>query len=393
MQDPPDWTLLEESFSAEAEEPEEADVPPMWHRLRSVASDMSLDDLRSGAWFAQLLRLSLRGYTRRVTPEWMREKYPSIPLEGIVDRRVRIAQNYAMLAGGLSAGAYATAVSATIGSLGGASPITLPAAVASIGADLFFTSMLQLRLAWDLAVLYGHPLDLDDPEDVFDLLRVAFGIKAGEAFHNSVAKLAPEAVRVGVKKVASGQTLTWLKALPVIGKFLLQRNLIKVAIPVVSVPMSAGINYFSTGAIARSARAVFRKRALVPEQAEAAVEEGHQAPLLALHVAYLVVRADRHVTKEEGQFVGQMARLLQEHGLDEQEIAVFRDRLDRPAEAVLADIAEVPVEDRAGLFEVACHAAAIDGKLQRREHRLLKRIAAVCEVPYERARVVALAGR
>jgi hypothetical protein len=82
-------------------------------------------------------------------------------------------------AAGLSAGACSAAIAATLGSLGGASPATVPAAVATMMADVAFITRLQLRLAYDVAVLYRVPLDLSDPDDMWKLIRVAFTIKRG----------------------------------------------------------------------------------------------------------------------------------------------------------------------------------------------------------------------
>jgi hypothetical protein len=85
----------------------------------------------------------------------------------------------ARYAAGLSAGACSAAIAATPGSLGGASPATVPAAAATMMADVAFITRLQLRLAYDVAVLYRVPLDLSDPDDMWKLIRVAFTIKRG----------------------------------------------------------------------------------------------------------------------------------------------------------------------------------------------------------------------
>lgn len=114
--------------------------------------------------------------------------------------------------------------------------VTLPAAATTFMADLFFLSQLQLRVVHDLSVLYRQPGDLDDPEDLLALIRIAFGIKAGERLQNAVLKLAPEATRFVIKRGVTGATLQTLKALPVVGRYLLQRNIIKMAIPGVAVP-------------------------------------------------------------------------------------------------------------------------------------------------------------
>ena len=77
-----------------------------------------------------------------------------------------MAARYAALEGGLSAGAYTAAIAATLGSLGGASPATVPAATVTVMVDVAFITRLQLRLAYDVAVLYRVPLDPSDPDDM-----------------------------------------------------------------------------------------------------------------------------------------------------------------------------------------------------------------------------------
>ena len=59
--------------------------------------------------------------------------------------------------------------------------MTVPAAVVTVMIDVAFITRLQLRLAYDVAVLYRIPIDLSDPDDMWKLIRVAFTIKGGEA--------------------------------------------------------------------------------------------------------------------------------------------------------------------------------------------------------------------
>ena len=61
---------------------------------------------------------------------------------------------------------------ATLGTAGGASPPTFPAAIATVMVDVAFVT--QLRLSYDVAVLYRVPLYLSDPDDMWKLIRVAF---------------------------------------------------------------------------------------------------------------------------------------------------------------------------------------------------------------------------
>ena len=156
-----------------------AEVSKELDELKDHAKQYSVDEIKSGAWFVKLLNYALETYAKRVNADYFREKYPHLPADAVIDRRIALARRYASVEGALSAGVYSLAVAATIGTQGGASPVTIPAAALSFVADLFYTTRLQLHLAYDISVLYGKPVDLEDPEDLYDLVRVAFGVKVG----------------------------------------------------------------------------------------------------------------------------------------------------------------------------------------------------------------------
>ncbi len=109
-----------------------------------------------------------------------------------------MASRYAALEGDLSAAAYSAAGATTIGS-GSASPLTLPAAAVTLMLDLTCITQLQLRLAYDISVLYRVPLDLSDPDDMWKLIRVAFTIKGGKLAREGITKAVPFVVRPLIK--------------------------------------------------------------------------------------------------------------------------------------------------------------------------------------------------
>ena len=210
--------------------------------LREFVAGLSPDEIRSGAWFTKLCAQALGSYTDKVDWRYFQERYEGVPADAIVDQRIKMAARYAAIEGGLSAGAYTAAIAATIGSLGGASPAVVPAAFATVMVDVAFITRLQLRLAYDVAVLYRVPIDLSDPDDMWKLIRVAFTIKSGEAVREGVVKVVPLIVRPLIKRFYSGAVLAAAKGLPVVGKFLLQRNVIKIGIPLVGVPLAVVLN-------------------------------------------------------------------------------------------------------------------------------------------------------
>ncbi|MGY5013394.1 hypothetical protein ACWCY6_35815 [Streptomyces sp. 900105755] len=344
--------------------------------IRGFVKGLSADDIKSGNWFTKLAAHAMNSYTEKVDWQYFQDRYAGVPADAIVDQRIKMAARYAALEGGLSAGAYTATVAATIGSLGGASPATVPAAVATMMVDVAFTTQLQLRLAYDISVLYRIPLDVHDPEDLWKLIRVAFTIKSGEAAREGVAKAVPALVRPLVKRFYSGSVLSAGKALPIVGKSLLQRNVIKIGIPLVGVPLAVLLNRYTTLLAGRHARAVFRNEARVIEIAEG-ISERSRHPQLMLWVAWLVLRANAKakIADDEALLMRHLVRQVRERH------EVVDDRL---ASVVDIDPAEVwkRVDAEPGdlddVLDAAERVATVDGDVNSREKAILAELRERC---------------
>lgn len=337
--------------------------------------DLSGEDIKSGGWFAKLLTYSLRSYSQKVDWQYFKEKYKGIPPDAIVEERIRMAARYAAIEGGLSASAYTGAIAATIGTGGGASPATVPAAVTTMMVDVTYTTQLQLRLAYDIAVLYGVPVDLNDPGDLWKLIRVAFTIKSGEVASEGALKSVPLVVRPLIKRFLAGDALKAAKALPVVGKYLLRRNVIKVGIPAVGVPLSVVVNRQTTLIAGRHARAVFRNEARIIEVAEK-LSRRTQHPRLLLWVAWLMTMADGKITEDETLLLRHLVRLVRD------ECDVVDDELERVVVLEPEEVwqrFEATEGDLVELVRAAERVAAIDEKVNAKERALLEEIRDRCE--------------
>lgn len=386
MDEPRDGAL-DDALDGTAEE--RSQVRAELDRLRRLLGDLSLDDLRNGTWFAELLTHALHAYATKVDAEHLRDSYRGLPPDAVVAARVQLAARYAAVEGGLSAAAYTGVVAATIGSGGAASPLTLPAAGASFVLDLAYTTQLQLRLAWDIAVLYGVPLDLDDPEDLWKLIRIAFVIKAREAGRSAAGKGVPIVLRPLIKKLFSGSTLTAAKSLPVVGKHLLQRNVIKFSIPVVGVPLSAAVNYWSTRMAGAHARKQFRLEGRIVEAARRMTDRTAH-PEALLWVLWMTAKADALVHENERALLRHVAMNVSDLETEAAAIAELERTIDVDRDQVwsLLDAAE---GDLALVYESAVIASAVDGKTNVNELRLLERLAQRCGTTYDEQAIRELA--
>lgn len=360
---------------AEDDEAARAVVEAERSEIREFVQELTMDEIKSGSWFTKLLSHAMSSYTTKVDWAYFQEKYKGVPADGIVDQRIKMASRYAAIEGGPSASAYTVAIAATIGSAGGASPIVVPAAVATVMVDVAYITQLQLRLAYDIAVLYRVPLDLSDPDDLWKLIRVAFTIKGGEVAREGVVKVVPVLLRPLIKRFYSRGVLATARGLPVVGKFLLQRTVIKVGIPLVGVPVAVIVNRYTTQITGRHARAVFRNEARVTEVATTLTERTKR-PKLMLWVAWLVINADGKISDDEALLMRHLTRLAHErHEVVDDELAQV---VDVDPEAVWRRLG-TETGDLNDIVEAGTKVAEIDGKINTSERRILSELVDRCE--------------
>jgi tellurite resistance protein len=357
-------------------------------RLRELAQRVSPEEVRQGEWFARLLRFSMDPYVQEVDAAYFDQLYPGLPAEERIRARVELVARYASVEGALTAGAYTGAVAAALGSRGAALPVALPSAGASFVLDLLFMSSLQLRLSYDVALILGVPLDLEDPEDLWRLIQVAFILQERPRWQ-ALGKEAPKIVRATIEKMFTGEPGAAARSLPALGKFLLQRHVVKFAIPGVGVPLSIGVNYWSARAAGSQASAVFRREARIMETARQITDKAVDHAEL-LWVLWLIVRADSVVHENERLLLKHVSALVGDLNTELSALANLDSTIDfdqRPT----ASIPDFKSQDKEALYQAGVAAAAVDGSTDASELSRLKKVAEHCSVPFDAATVRRLA--
>jgi tellurite resistance protein len=350
-------------------------------KLKDLVQRISLDEIRQGEWFARLLRYSLDQYVNEVDAAYFTRLYPGLSPEALVRARIEMAARNASVGGALTAGAYAGALAATVGSRGAASPVMVPAAGASFALDLLYMANLQLRLAYDMAVISGVPLDLDDPEDLWKLIRVAFVNEGRATRWEALGRKAPVAMRPILQKIFTGDPAAATRSLAAMGRFLLQRNIVKFAIPGVGVPLSIAVNYWSAGAAGNQAATVFRREARIMETARRIAAQSVDSSEL-LWVLWLIVKADGVVHENERLLLKHVSALV---GDLDSELSALAG-LDRTIDFDLKSTVSIPdfvSQDTEALYQAGVAAAAVDGSIDPNELSRLKKVADHCSVSFD----------
>ncbi len=350
-------------------------------KLRELFQKVSLEEVRQGEWLARLLKFSLDQYVEEVDAAYFSRLYPGLSPDDMVRARIELAARYASIGGALTAGAYAGALAATVGSRGAASPVMLPAAGASFVLDLLFLSNLQLRLAYDIAIISGVPLDLEDPEDLWKLIRLAFVLQGRATRWEALGRKAPLAVRPSLLKIFASDPAAAERSLPAMGRLLLQRHIVKFAVPGVGVPLSIAVNYWSASATGNQAVAVFRREARIMGTARRITGRSVE-PSELLWVLWLIVKADAVVHENERLLLKHVAALVGDLNSELSALA----GLDRSIDFDLKSTVTIPdfvSQDKEALYQAAVAAAAVDGSIDPNELSRLKKVAEHCSVPFD----------
>ena len=236
--------------------------------LKKMVSAFGPTRLKDGTWFNEFVHAMLSSYAEKIIKdggvEYFRKKYPGLTQDAIAEKLCSLAMRYAAIAGGV------TGLTASTGVLGG---FTIPVIIAAIGSEILYTTRLQVRLIYDLATVYGDPIDVNDPEQLYRAFMLAYGISTVSANVGTVAAVGgTEVVRAQIYRLITGKTKiiqdTAIKILgPRIGGMITRKAILKVAVPVAGVAISSGWNYVSTKNMAEVGRQEFKLEAQAQQAA------------------------------------------------------------------------------------------------------------------------------
>lgn len=220
--------------------------------------------MKSGEWLWWLVQKSFANYWRNANVEYFQEKYKTADRAKLAAKLASVAARNASLLGSV-AGAAVTANEITAIVTGGEGGIGLPTnialAAATLGGEAILLLRIQLQLVANLGKLYEVPLDPDDPEDILTIIAFALGGSVAETAGKFGMKVGGKLAGRAARGVFKKQVLATLKRLASkIGVKILQKTIVNYTIPVASIGIGAGWNYFSTKAISNIAVKHFKTR-------------------------------------------------------------------------------------------------------------------------------------
>ena len=344
--------------------------------LKETVQSFGVQAIKDGSWFNNFLRSCLSSYERKVMEQggaaYLRGKYPGLPTDAVAGKLCELAEKYAAVAGGLS-GATASAAVLTAG-------VGLPAAITAVMAEVFYTVRLQLRLAYDLHLLYDISLSADDPEELTRLFAVVYGVKVAEVGGLGIKSLGPEVARAQLFRLIHGNTKVIQSAAksvlgPRIAKQVTQKAIIKTAVPIVGVGISAGWNYATTRVMGARVRHGVRVSAALREETlrlRGQIGRNEQAEVAVLEGLMALALADKAFDVKEREVY---LTFLKQLALPEEELKRLAEKVNADLEGVCAALRSIQEPaNRESVARVFCLITAADGELQAAEQDVLARL-------------------
>jgi tellurite resistance protein/RNA polymerase subunit RPABC4/transcription elongation factor Spt4 len=348
---------------------------------KKLAKSLNFEEVKSGEWFIGLLQKVIESYDRNARATYFQKKYPGLPADDIVDILTSVTVRYATIAGAV-AGAAATANQiAALSSAG----MTAALFVGSIGAEMLYLSQIQIRLVLDISVVYDLQLDLEDPEDVLMIFGYALGVTPTEMLGKGLQVAAGAATKGAVKKYISKGTLSAIKDFARrMGFKILQRTILKYAVPVASAAVGSSYNYATTKSVGRIAKAHLKYRGEVTDELRVLVSRQNTYDLAFPASVMYIAQVDGQFSQKEKDFY---KAVLSRMSFDEHTQAEFQ-KLIATEENILEAIANIEdVEVRRSLMETLILMAIYDGELEESERKFLEGVAERLDISLDMAEI------
>ena len=336
---------------------------------QAFAKAIDIKDVKSGLWFISLLTKVAKTYDQNVRAEYFQKKHPGLTPDEIADKLIGVTVKYATIAGGIAGLSVTASEIAAFGSAGATTAIM----ITSIGGEMIYLARIQMRLVLDISVLYDLQLDPNDPEDILMVYGYALGVAPTDLIAKGLQKAAATSTQQVIKKHISKGTL---KAVQEFGKRIglkiLQRTIIKYAVPIVSVAVGGAYNFIATKTIGQISKAHFKNRGKVTDELRALISRKNKYHIVFPAAVLFMAQADGKIVAKEKEFY---KAVLSRLSLDDYEQEDFQKLLSSHENIIEAILEIEEISMRENLVKVMALMAVYDGELASEERELLINVA------------------
>jgi tellurite resistance protein len=336
-------------------------------KIRTAYGEIERKEDEASSWMQRFIYREIEQRTRTRGPEYWDTQFPGRTPEQRAQARIRRMLTRATVAGVAAAAGASTAEVISIVGEGIASFGAVPLGLLSVGAEMVYTTALQIDLAFDLASIYGVPFAQDDVGEISTLLALALGIDLVDEPH------------VHDKPVAPGETKLWRVMRQMqredfaqsVGRGVVRQAVLRNAVPVVGVIVSAAWNQIVLRRFANQVHTAVRQRVAITRACRDVHLGDPNTARIMLDGAWLMATSDGSLGHHESLALAKLIDALPvPQRLGASEVSFSEDE-----EEWFERMASLDDRARAVLVDVLSLVASADGALVTPERRFLRRVA------------------
>ncbi len=336
-------------------------------KIHTAYGELERKEDEASVWMQRFIYREIEQRTRTRGAAYWDELFPGLSPRARAEARMRRMLTRATVAGVLSAAGASTAEVLSVAGEGITALGAVPLAVLSVGAEMVYTTAIQIDLAFDLAAIYGVPFAEDDVGEISTLLALALGVD-----------LVEEPTRHD-KPVAPGETKPWRVMRQMqrrdfaqqVGRGVVRQAVLRNVVPVVGVLVSAAWNQIVLRRFANQVHTAVRQRVAITEACRSLHLGEPRTARIILDGAWLIATADGDVGHYESLV---LARLIDSLPVP-QRIDATEASFSDDEEEWFGRILGLDDASRTALLDVLSLVASADGSLKTPERRFLRRVA------------------
>lgn len=335
-------------------------------KVRTAAREIARTDDRT-AWVQRFIYGEVGQRAKTRGPAYWDDLFPGLLPEDRADRRIDRMITRATVAGVVAAAGATAAELISISTDGAAVPVAIPLGLASLGAEMLYTTALQIDLAFDLASIYRVPFAGNDVGEIATLLAMGLGVElVREPSRHDKPTIQPGAT----KRLRVLRQMRRRDFAADLGQTLLAHSVLRNAVPIAGVVVSAVYSQVALRRFARGAHEAIRERAALVRACRDVRLGEPRAARCILDGAWLLATADGELEHAEALALATLIDTLEVP----ERIAVQEASFSDDEEAWFEDLRGLAPDARDVLVDVLSLVAASDGPLTTPESRFLRRL-------------------
>jgi len=338
-------------------------------KIHTAVRELKRREDEAASWMQRFILKEIEQRTRTRDAAYWDAIFPGLPPAERAARRIDRMLVRGTVAGVAAAAGASAAELMSMWTQGAAALAAAPLGVLSVGAEMVYTTALQIDLAFDLASIYGVPFAPDDVGEISTMLALALGVE-----------LVKEPTRHDQPVGVTGETKPWRVMRQMqrddfarrVGRELIQQSVLRHLVPVVSVLISAAWNQVVLRRFAGEVHAAVKQRRAIVEACRAVqLGDAHSARAI-LNGAWLLATCDGEIEHQEAVALATLIDSLplpQRISVQEQS---FPDAGDE--EPWFEALPQLEPGAQSVLMNVLAYVAVADGSLSTPERRFFNRL-------------------